>query len=516
MTAAGDEIGWEYLTQATSSQFSISCFRKTIDKRYKMLGMHVNFMSRPTFTDWLLSWLVNFKIDFREQCILCGEDVDVVAADGTMIGIPFSRCSVDPIETTGSTPLDRSCILRRSDRQFFSFTHRDVKSTKQCSILARQDLKYFVDKNTNNLHDINFLSHEHANKVKKKCIRRNVVERSLRSDEEKKQNILNFCPEVCKDVLSRYIDLIYSQSTLCALSKIMTVFTTEKSLSSLINIRYVEEVLEVCENIVQGEPTSILHLMEYIPEVCHLITKAQKNDEVEDIVKLISFIARKVQYLHTFDQDPLPIIPKNDYNPEKYGRAYSFTSHGGTLREMPKYIDFNDTVEESSCRKVSYPHCSKSGHSYLFLIFDPMHYGHCHGFHIIQNEGPKDAFTAPLLYKKRAPRHYFYDNSCKLEEYSLNREPQFWRECEFWHDVFHGFHHKCPYTYNSRRINSLSTVNSEICEQFNSYIQKIAYSGRAMSQPRFIFYLQFFIHHWNQSRKLDYEKKMKTFHRFLE
>ena len=58
------------------------------------------------------------------------------------------------------------------------------------------------------------------------------VKHSLRSGEEKKQNIFNVCPEVCKDVLSRYIDLIYIQSNLCALSKIMTVFATEKSLSS--------------------------------------------------------------------------------------------------------------------------------------------------------------------------------------------------------------------------------------------------------------------------------------------
>ena len=97
-------------------------------------------------TDWLFSWLVSFKIDLKEQCILCGENVDFVAADGTMIGIPFSRCSMEPMEPTGSTSLDRSSNFRRSDRQLFNFTHRDVKSTKQCSILARQDLKYFVDK----------------------------------------------------------------------------------------------------------------------------------------------------------------------------------------------------------------------------------------------------------------------------------------------------------------------------------------------------------------------------------
>ena len=111
------------------------------------------------------------------------------------------------------------------------------------------------------------------------------------------------------------------------------------------------------------------------------------------------------------------------------------------LRDIPKYSDFLEK-EISACKKNCYPHSTKSVCFYLFFIFDPVHYGHCYGFHIIQNEGCKD-------------------------EYCLNREPQFWRGCHFWHDVFHGYH---PLTYNSRRIESLKTVNSEVCEQLNSYV----------------------------------------------
>ena len=54
----------------------------------------------------------------------------------------------------------------------------------------------------------------------------------------------------------------------------------------------------------------------------------------------------------------------------------------------------------------------------------------------------------------------------------------------------------------SRRVPSLDVgINSEICEQFNSYIQKIKYSARSMNQSHFMFYLQFFIHSWNVQKR---------------
>ena len=129
----GMRKGWEYLTQATSSHFSISCFRKTMDKRYKMSGMRVLCHEQHSQTDYSAGWWVLRSISRN--------NVYYVVKTLMLIGIPFSRCPMEPMETTGSTSLDKSSILRRSDRQLFNFTHRDVKSTKQCSILARQNLK---------------------------------------------------------------------------------------------------------------------------------------------------------------------------------------------------------------------------------------------------------------------------------------------------------------------------------------------------------------------------------------
>ena len=100
------------------------------------------------------------------------------------------------------------------------------------------------------------------------------------------------------------------------------------------------------------------------------------------------------------------------------------------------------------------------------------------------------------------PNEVFYDISCQLEVYALNREPTFWTGCRFYHDIFHGSNHTCLSVYMSRRVPSLDTgINSETCEQLNSYIQKIKYSARSTNQSQFMFYLQFFIHRWNVQKR---------------
>ncbi len=64
-SAAGDEIGWVYVNFVSSNQSSIKGVRDHFNSCYALSGSNVQFMCRTTFTNWLFSWLVNFKTDFR-------------------------------------------------------------------------------------------------------------------------------------------------------------------------------------------------------------------------------------------------------------------------------------------------------------------------------------------------------------------------------------------------------------------------------------------------------------------
>ena len=147
---------------------------------------------------------------------------------------------------------------------------------------------------------------------------------------------------------------------------------------------------------------------------------------------------------------------------------------------------------DQDCRKV-YPTVSHGGYSYILLWFCPIH-GHSYGFHIIDGaEGPKDVFCSLLKYKEDMPQELFYDNACHLSEYCLNREPALFKNTRFWHDLFHAIAHLCGINFKSTRVEGLGRINTEMCEQVNSYLQAIKYMGTHLSQDHFVFFLQFFV-----------------------
>ena len=111
-----------------------------------------------------------------------------------------------------------------------------------------------------------------------------------------------------------------------------------------------------------------------------------------------------------------------------------------------------------------------------------------------------DPFSSLFKYMPEAPKDVFYDFACQLSEYCLNREPQYFLCTRFWHDLFHGITHKCGKCFKSSRVCGMVGVNSEICEQFNWYLQNIKYTGSHLTQSHFMFFVQFFIYLWNKEK----------------
>ena len=98
------------------------------------------------------------------------------------------------------------------------------------------------------------------------------------------------------------------------------------------------------------------------------------------------------------------------------------------------------------------------------------------------------------------PQELFYDNACHLSEYCLNREPALFKDTRFWHDLFHAIAHLCGINFKSTRVEGFGGINTEICEQVNSYLQAIKYTGTHLSQDHFVFFLQFFLYLLNNDK----------------
>ena len=80
-------------------------------------------MSLCRFIDWWFSWASHMKVDFRKSCPSC-ENCEILACDGTKLGVGFQHAFVDAIET----PEDCETVIptksRRHDRCFITTTNK--------------------------------------------------------------------------------------------------------------------------------------------------------------------------------------------------------------------------------------------------------------------------------------------------------------------------------------------------------------------------------------------------------
>ncbi|MDA8031990.1 MAG: hypothetical protein MPK62_12885, partial [Alphaproteobacteria bacterium] len=149
---------------------------------------------------------------------------------------------------------------------------------------------------------------------------------------------------------------------------------------------------------------------------------------------------------------------------------------------------------------------SYGGYGYMFIWFCPIH-GHTYGFHLINKaEGRRDPFCSLYKFLEDMPKHIFYDFACSLSEYALNRAPELFRFTRFWHDLFHAIGHKCGMNFKSGRIDGLEGINTEICEQVNSFLQCIKFTGSHLSQEHFMFFTQFFLFLLNKDKTKKYNQ----------
>ena len=298
-----------------------------------------------------------------------------------------------------------------------------------------------------------------------------------------------------------------------AMAKLLSLLAGDAPISAVVPFRHHPHILETCAAIRNNQQFhNKLHDMnEYGMEISRALLKSAEHGCALLCVDFVEYLVDKVLQTHLHDhktQEP-SVIP-NSYNPEN-GTAYYFTPHGNQLRKQPRYtidqkhINYDDLPDVDDMCQKKFPRVSYGGYGYMFLWFCPIH-GHCYGFHLISGaEGRKDPFSSLYKYLPEAPQDVFYDFACQYSEYCLNREPCYFRCTRFWHDLFHGIPHKCGKAFKSSRVSSLTGINSEICEQFNSYLQCVKYTGSHHSQPHFMFFVQFFIYLWNTDKTTKFQ-----------
>ena len=504
-TAAGDEIGWEFVNLVLNSQTTFSSYCATKTDHYQMRDPYCHkFMDSKTFIKWWFSWAALMRKDFRRPCPVCKYSPKQLACDGTKVGVGLRH-----VDFTEISKPDTDNILptlhRRLDRCFIS---NDLPNLNH--IECREHLFYLSKKSLNELST--FLTPE--------------------EEERKTNNILMILPDSVKPSFERFLnDMPVKEKE--AYAEVLKMLSTTAPVSSLIPSQYAETTVRLVNYLTGTEEqqaedfveTAMAEMRTFAPELRQLIecsleySQNQKlRDDIANFLRHLVDISLNLVVHESEQADP----QHGTYNPAKFGRAYYFSPTGERLRNVRKFsidaesnknnANFDDTPADfDKCTKdyISKTDLNAKGTSTLFLWFCPNH-GHCYGFHMTCVEGRKDPSASLYTHLETPPADIFYDFACNLQEYCLNRESGYYKSVRFFHDIFHGFGHKCSCAYKSSRLQDFESVNSEICEQFNAFIQCIKPSAQQMNQEHFCFYLQFFLDIWNEKKEEKFLKRLKV------
>jgi hypothetical protein len=489
-TCVGDEIGWDFVALVQKTKISFTGFCSEMSRRYATTNvLSVPFMSPNTFSNWFFGWLSAFKIDFRKEIDpWCGHQPKLLACDGTHIGVSMKMLRLDHPVTETDKPDEVVVPLHKRFGRVLIFDK-----------VARYHLRYLCKRHLKKLKGREVVSDE--------LLQDRTAHMFAILEERQEPDQLQF--------IKSFVDQTVGPKILDAMAKLLYLLSSDAAISSVLPFPCHDLIYEICGVMSEYAPAGelIQKLKKYSSEVPALFTAAKTTDALDMCIAFILSVVQQVRQTHQDDRPVQPASPiAGSYNPEK-GVAYYFTEHGQQLRKQPKYnisgsgkhANYDDAVEEP-CQKI-YPKVSLGGYSYMFLWFCPVH-GHTYGFHLIKSgEGRKDPFSSLFKYAETAPEEIFYDFACQLSEYCLNREPGFFLNSRFWHDLFHSITHLCGNNFKSGRVLGLDGVNTEICEQTNSYLQCVKYTASHLSQAHMMFFVQFFLFLYNKEKTKKFAKR---------
>lgn len=492
VTGVAYELGWDFTSLVQSSSMTFSQYCKYMDRQYlSTCSTSRTFLSDNVFLEFWFAWASCQQIEFRQACLWCGWNPDVLACDGTQLGIPVGKLNITAIDQCQTQEPITPQFESRLERCFL--TNRAM-GDKELGRLYRGHLNY------------------------RARLPLGMVTSLMNVEEETKRtaDLAAKFPSLCRELL---IDLLRQRfSDTLSVSAVARVFLALSYEASILAFMPTALCHQLCSSVgtlsfqfLSESNNEIRRFNIYLSNLIEA-TRRESTTVQQHVLDLVKYLIQRVQELCALSITPEPPCPlPSTYNPPKNGRFYYFSETGEQLRQprlfakdmkkkKKKSSTYDDVPDGKHCHKT-YGKVRKGSPSYIFFFFCPKH-GHCYGGHIIDGkEGRKDPSCALYTHLSTAPKVLVYDFACSMEEYSLNRESGYWMNTRIFHDVFHGCTHICSPMFKVRKAEYNFTMeNTSICEQFNAYIKRIKPSGEHMTQQNFVFYVQYFLHLWNKRK----------------
>ena len=127
------------------------------------------------------------------------------------------------------------------------------------------------------------------------------------------------------------------------------------------------------------------------------------------------------------------------------------------------------------------------------------------GLKLCENTNPHNILLRSLTCFQSPPSTVIYDNSCKLHQYALNRQPAHFQDTRFFVDRFHWRGHigcSSGYSMDKYVTQSISNIKSQINEQANVGLQCIKGQLAYMKPDNFMFHVKLFLAITNMDKQV--------------
>ena len=361
VTCAGDEIGWDFITDVLKKRTCFSAFCAEMSIKYQTNNpMAAPFMSTKTFISYFFGWLSNMNIDFRKEIDLeCGYQPQILACDGIHIGVSIKHMKLENPITKNDVPTQ------------LSPKHQLLQRTMIAQNETRAHLQYFCNKFLGKLKPRDVLSQQ-----EEVCRREFLTAINTRAD------ICNF--------VTMFLDKQVPNEMLMEMAKLLHMFSGDACMSSVFPFEGNPYITTACTAISTNnlQPHIMDKLQEYNKEVVCLLHPSQIHECVDAITCFMLCIISEIDKIHHDNRSAEQAQPIHGSYYPPGGIAYYFLPSGEQLCKMsdftvngtssqPNYDD--NPLVDPMCEKFS--GVSYGGYGYMFIWFCPKH-GHTYGFHL--------------------------------------------------------------------------------------------------------------------------------------
>ncbi|XP_074650783.1 uncharacterized protein LOC141905706 [Tubulanus polymorphus] len=393
--------------------------------------------------------LLDFDWAREFQCVQCGKHPQVIVCDGVDLG--FRKDFLKSIQLmnfhnagtriSGTHHKDRVFVPDNKARKLLSQYAWGPKVSSKTHVKPRSPLPLTPEEKQDLI--LRISKYEHLNPLKNKV---------------SASNSLN-----CKSSETKFLQAISANGPACA-------FLQTNDLDRVIDI--LDHALsEITETFDSKNSEIYNQLLIDAPILIEFISQSLSDGNLHnDYIDLIRELLKKIRTCFKCNKDHI-------YTPAPYENLFKSLSffpslpkhHSDAAYVMDDKKD-NDMCRDDACNKMSKRHRVLTPG--IFTVFCP--HGICYGFQAMEShESPRFPFSIFKTRFPRPPSMIVYDNACKLHQYALNREPEFFKNTIFCVDRMHWVNHTgCCAGYKLDTYCSnvdLSNINSQVNEQFGTY-----------------------------------------------